>query len=309
MASFSATTKQELCTVPVTASCCAVAEAYGLMLFANLFSGTEIRMVTALPELAKRMPPLAAKAFGIRLAAPEQGRGGRMTFRITEERELERVFHVLGYDRTRSVSCHLHRNVIEEDCCRASFLRGVFLASGTVAGPDKKTHLEMSTPHQILSREVMSLMLDMAIQPKIGMRKSLALLYFKDTERVEDFLTLIGAPLSAMAIMQGKVEKQLRNHVNRAVNCETANLIKASNAAARQVVVLRQALELCGWDIFPESVRETVQLRLEHPVSSLSELAEKFDPPISKPGLSHRLRRVVSIAEQEIQKKKVEKGV
>lgn len=306
MASFSATTKQELCAVPVTASCCAVAEAYGLMLFANLFSGTEIRMVTSLGELAGRIPPLFVKAFGIRIGAPEQGRGGRMTFRLTAEEQLERIFNVLGYDKSRSIGCHLHQNVIEEDCCRASFLRGAFLASGTVAGPDKKTHLEMATPHQILSREVMSLMLDMAMQPKMGTRKSLALLYFKDTERVEDFLTLIGAPKAAMAMMQGKVEKQLRNHVNRAVNCETANLIKASNAAAKQIVTIRHALDECGWDIFPEAMRETVRLRLDNPDSSLSELAAKFDPPISKPGLSHRLRRVVTVAQQVVTEKKGE---
>ncbi len=306
MASFSAATKQELCTVPVTKTCCAVAEAYGLMLFASQFSEMEIRIVTSLEELAGRIPPLLIKAFGVPVGAPELGRGGRMTFRLTEPTQLERIFGALGYDCSRSVSCHLHQNIVEEDCCRASFLRGAFLASGTVASPDKKTHLEMATPHRILSREVMSLMLDMAMQPKMGTRKSLALLYFKDTECVEDFLTLIGAPKAAMAMMQGKVEKQLRNHVNRAVNCETANLIKASNAAAKQIVVIRQALEKYGWDVFPEATQETVRLRLDNPDSSLSELAAKFDPPISKPGLSHRLRRVVEIANTAVSQTKEE---
>ena len=101
-----------------------------------------------------------------------------------------------------------------------------------------------------------------------------------------------------MAIMEGKVEKQLRNSINRTVNCETANVIKASSAAAKQVMAIRRAIERGGKEVFPESMRETVRLRLENPVASLNELAALFDPPISKPGLSYRLRRIVAIAEQ-----------
>lgn len=289
--------------MPVTNTCCAVAEAYGMLLFANLLCETEIRLVTSSPEIARRIPPLFARAFGIDLRQPDIGSGGRMTFRITDNVQLRHIFSVLGYDASsRGTGYHLYRNVIEEDCCRAAFLRGVFLTSGTVAGPDKKTHLELSTTHSVLSREVMSLMLDMDLQPKLGTRKSLALLYFKDTERVEDFLTLIGAPLASMAIMEGKVEKQLRNTINRTVNCETANVIKASNAAAKQVIAIRKALEAGGEDAFPEGMRETIRLRMEYPQASLSELAGLFDPPISKPGLSHRMKKIVTTAEQIIQK-------
>ena len=298
MRSFSAKTKEELCRTAIASPCCAVAEAYGFLLFANLFSGEEIRLVTSSDEIAKRLPPLFARAFDIDIRRTESGQGQRRVFRITDHAQLERIFTKLGYDRSRMTGHHLHLNVIESDCCRASFLRGVFLTSGTVAGPDKKTHLELATTHQALSREVMSLMLDMNMNPKIGTRKSLALLYFKDTERVEDFLTLIGAPLSAMAIMEGKVEKQLRNSINRTVNCETANVIKASSAAAKQVMAIRRAIERGGEEVFPESMRETVRLRLENPAASLNELAALFDPPISKPGLSYRLRRIVAIAEQ-----------
>ncbi|MDO5548921.1 MAG: DNA-binding protein WhiA [Eubacteriales bacterium] len=306
MLSFSAKTKQELCRVSVASPCCAVAEAYGFLLFANLFSGSEIRLVTSSEEIAKRLPPLFARAFEIDIRKTETEQGKRHTFHITDRAQLDRIFHVLGYDWPRGAGCHLHRNVIEEDCCRASFLRGVFLTSGTVAGPEKKTHLELSTTHQALSREVMSLMLDMDMSPKIGTRKSLALLYFKDTESVEDFLTLIGAPLAAMAIMEGKVEKQLRNSINRTVNCEAANVIKASSAAAKQVMAIRQAMESGGEDVFPESMRETVRLRLEYPAASLNELAAQFDPPLSKPGLSYRLRRIVALAEQVNGQKKEE---
>ena len=306
MLSFSAKTKQELCRNSMSSHCCAVAEAYGFLLFANRFSGTEIRLVTSSAEIAKRLPPLFARAFDIDIRRAVREQGTRYRFVLTDSAQLTRIFQVLGYDWSRGAGCHLHRNVIEEDCCRASFLRGVFLTSGTVAGPEKKTHLELSTTHQALSREVMSLMLDMNLSPKIGTRKSLALLYFKDTENVEDFLTLIGAPIAAMAIMEGKVEKQLRNSINRTVNCETANVIKASSAAAKQVMAIRKAMELGGEEVFPESMRETVRLRLAYPTASLTELAAQFTPPISKPGLSYRLRRIIALAERANGQKKEE---
>lgn len=295
--SFSSETKAELCRIPVSRMCCAVAEAYGILLYAHTFSHTEICMVTSCEPLARRIPPLMAKAFGVVIKLPEAGTGGRYVIKITDQTQLERIFSALGYDLKYHLSYHLNRNVIEDDCCRASFLRGIFLAAGTVASPDKKTHLELTTSHQTLCREVMSLMLDMDLSPKLTARKSVSLLYWKDTAGAEDFLTLIGAPHAALCMMQAKVEKQLRNRVNRQVNCETANVIKASNAAAEQITVIRHALDKKGWEIFPDSLHDTIRLRLEDPTASLSELAARLDPPISKPGLSHRIRRIVSIAQ------------
>ncbi|MDO4174752.1 MAG: DNA-binding protein WhiA [Eubacteriales bacterium] len=294
--SFSSETKAELCRIPAGRECCAVAEAYGLLLYAHTFSHTEIAMVTSSEPLAKRIPPLFARAFGITVTAQEKSAGGRITYKITDEAQCRRVFSRLGYDWKYHMSYHLNRNVIEEDCCRAAFLRGVFLASGAVAGPDKKTHLEMTTAHHTLCREVMSLMLDMDLTPKLAVRETVSMLYWKDAAGAEDFLTLIGAQHAAMQLMQAKVEKQLRNQINRQVNCEAANVIKASNAAAGQITAIRLALEQGGWEVFPDSLHETIRLRLEDPTASLAELAARLQPPISKPGMSHRLRRIVAIA-------------
>lgn len=296
--SFSSKTKAELCRIPVSRTCCAVAEAYGVLLFAHTFSHTEICIVTSSEPLARRIPPLFTRAFGVPVRVPDASAGGRFTIKITEPSQLGRIFSTLGYDVKYHVSYHLNRNVIDEECCRAAFLRGVFLAAGAVASPEKKTHLELSTSHHALCREVMSLMLDMELSPKLAARKTASLLYWKDSAGAEDFLTLIGAPLAAMQMMQAKVEKQLRNTVNRQVNCETANVIKASNAAAEQIAAIRAALEKGGWEVFPDALHETIRLRLDDPTASLAELAARLDPPISKPGLSHRLRRIVTIAKR-----------
>ena len=109
---------------------------------------------------------------------------------------------------------------------------------------------------------------------------------------------MIGARLSAMALREAKVEKQLRNDVNRQVNCETANLLKITGTSTRQIAAIERALGVGGLEVFPENLRETVDLRVAHPAASLAELAAMFDPPISKPGLSHRLGRIMEIAAQ-----------
>lgn len=125
------------------------------------------------------------------------------------------MFDALGYDCKSHITYHINRNLLEEDCCIASFLRGAFLMGGTVAGPDKKSHLELKTTHQSLSGEETSLMLDLGLSPKQARRGSAYLLYFKDGASAEDFLTRIGAPHAAMELMQAKVEKNLRNTIDQ----------------------------------------------------------------------------------------------
>ena len=218
---------------------------------------------------------------------------------LTEPAQIGRVFDALGYDCKSHITYHINRNLLEEDCCIASFLRGAFLMGGTVAGPDKKSHLELKTTHQSLSGEETSLMLDLGLSPKQARRGSAYLLYFKDGASAEDFLTRIGAPHAAMELMQAKVEKNLRNTINRQVNCETANMMKAADASARQIAAIQALIDSQGEDAFPGNLWETVRLRLEYPTDSLSELAQRFDPPISKPGLSHRLKKIIELAEKE----------
>ena len=218
---------------------------------------------------------------------------------MTGSAQIARIFDALGYDHKSHITYHLNRNVLEEECCIASFLRGAFLMAGTVAGPDKKSHLELKTTHASLAGEETSLLLDLGLSPKQARRGSALLLYFKDSASIEDFLTRIGAPRAAMGLMEAKVEKNIRNTINRQVNCETANLMKVTDASARQIAAIRAVLDAHGEEGFPENLRETVRLRLEYPTDSLAELAQRFDPPISKPGLSHRLKKITEFASKE----------
>ena len=296
MVSFSVKTKNELCRTTPGRDCCQRAELYGVLLFASEFSNRRIRLVSGQAALIRRVSALFLRVFGF---APEvKTVGGKRALVIEEERRLRAVLTGLGYDYRSYITYHLNRNMVEEPCCASAFLRGAFLMAGSVASPEKKSHLEIKNGHATLCREVMSLMLDNGLEPKLAERGSGVVIYWKDTQRIEDFLTTIGAPRAAMALMEGKVEKQIRNEINRQVNCETANMIKVTAASAKQIAAIERALVLRGIEIFPENLRDTVDLRVAHPTASLAELAAMFDPPLSKPGLNHRLRKIMEIAGQ-----------
>ena len=254
--SFSTEVKKELCRVSMQRPCCTRAEAYGALLHASVFSHKEIRLSTENGEVARRLQALLQRAFSVDCAPQQAGR--KIQLHTTESGQIARIFHELGYDLKNHVAYHLNRNVLEEDCCAAAFLRGAFLMAGTVAGPDKKSHLELKSSHRSLAGEETSLLLDLNLAPKQTHRSSAYVLYFKDGASVEDLLTRIGAPRAAMELMEAKVEKNLRNTINRQVNCETANMVKTADAAARQVAAIRAVLDAHGETGFPESLRETV---------------------------------------------------
>ena len=154
--SFSSDAKAELCRVPLTRRCCARAEAYGVLLYAGSFSPTEVRIVTESEDFAARLPKLFQKAFGVRFDAQESG--SKSIFRITDGQKLAVILEALGYDPDQHYALHVNFALLEEECCRASFLRGAFLAGGSVTDPLKRYHLELATPHLQAGREVEALL-------------------------------------------------------------------------------------------------------------------------------------------------------
>ena len=292
--SFSTEVKNELCRVSMQRACCTRAEVYGALLHASVFSHKEIRLSAENMTVVRRLQALLQRAFFVECEPQKAGRKQQLV--LTEPAQIGRVFDALGYDCKSHITYHINRNLLEEDCCIASFLRGAFLMGGTVAGPDKKSHLELKTTHQSLSGEETSLMLDLGLSPKQARRGSAYLLYFKDGASAEDFLTRIGAPHAAMELMQAKVEKNLRNTINRQVNCETANISKTVNAAVRQIEDIEYIRAKKGLESLPDNLKEIALLRLEYPDVSLKELGTYLDPPVGKSGVNHRLRRITEIA-------------
>ena len=289
---FAQKVKSELCEPRVERKCCAVAEAYGVLLYCRSFSPREIRISTACAEFAGRLPHLFKKAFSLGFDELPEVLSGKRSFIINDEKKIKTIYDTFGNDM-ENPSLHINFGVIEEPCCKASFVRGAFLAGGSVTDPEKRYHLELATTHYSVSREAYSVLLEMGFSPKEAERKGNRLLYFKKSEHIEDFLTTIGAPIAAMDVMSAKIEKDMKNSINRKVNCDSANADKVVAAAAEQMEAIRRIDRLYGLDSLPEKLQEAALLRFANPEASLADLALLSYPPVSKSCLSHRLKKLL----------------
>jgi len=296
--SFSSDVKDELCQKEIKRACCARAEAYGALLFCNTFTPQEVRIITESGSFAGRLPALLEEAFGLafdRLPSPEEQ---KYIFQMTETAKISAIIDTFGFDSRQSPVLHINFGLLEEDCCRSAFLRGAFLSGGSITEPAKGYHLELATNHAQASRELLALLTDMGCKPKQTERGGGQVTYFKRSGQIRDLLTLMGAPRSAETLMATRAKKALRNGVNRRVNCEAANLDKAVDAAQEQLQAIRRLYALGRVEGLSPSLKETIILRETYPELTLSQLAEEFDPPITKSGLNHRLRKLVELSRQ-----------
>ena len=298
MQSFSYKAKAELCRTAVQRLCCARAECYGVLLYCNTFTMQEVRIITENPEFAARLPRLFHRAFNVKFdrLPTEEAPGSKLIFQITDPEKLRRIMDTLGYDPRQSLVLHVNFAMLEEDCCRMSFLRGAFLAGGSVTDPEKRYHLELSTSHVQASREVSALLQEMGFLPRSVMRGGSAVIYFKQSEHIEDLLTTLGAPVAATEIMTAKVDKEIRNGANRAMNCDMANVNKTLDAVAAQQEAIEKLEKAGQLEKLPDKMQETARLRMQNPELPLAQLAALFDPPISKSCLNHRIRKIMEEA-------------
>lgn len=296
--SFAYQVKAELCRAQVQRLCCARAESYGVLLYCNTFSPKEVRIITENPEFAARLPRLFQRAFNVKFdrLPEEQTPGGKLIFQITDGEKLQRIINILGYDPKQSMVLHVNFGLLEDDCCRMAFLRGAFLSGGSVTDPEKRYHMELCTSHTQASREVSTLLEEIGFLPRSVMRSGNAVIYFKQSEHIEDLLTTIGAPVSAMEIMTAKVNKEISNQANRAMNCDMANVNKTIDASESQTSAIEKLRDRGRLDTLPDKLRQTAELRLAHPELSLQQLAERCDPPVTKSCMNHRMRKILEIA-------------
>lgn len=295
--SFSSNVKVELCKDSLSKKSCAVAEGYGVLLYCNTFSSTEIRIITESRDFAARLPRLFKKAFGITFdQEPAAQDRGKLQFAISSEDKIAKIFETLQMDLKASLTLHVNFGMLEEEAECMAYLRGAFLAGGSVTDPAKRYHLEMTTSHYKVSRETCALLIECGFSPKELSRGGNNILYFKQSDYIEVFLTAIGAQVSAMGVMEAKVEKDLRNGVNRRVNCETANLTKVVDASMGQMAAIRALEEAGELDKLPGKLRETALLRRENPEATLQELAAMLNPPITKSAINHRMRKLLELA-------------
>ncbi|MCI9263659.1 MAG: DNA-binding protein WhiA [Oscillospiraceae bacterium] len=295
--SFSSETKAELCRQEILRKCCAQAECYGILLYANRFGHREARIITESADLAARLPILFKRAFHITFDRLPEEESGKRVFSVTDPDKLSQLWAAFGYDPGTSVAHHINFAVLEEDHCRAAFFRGAFLAGGSVTDPSKSYHLELTTTHRSVDRELLTLLREAGFDPKSADRGGVHMAYFKRSEDIADLLTAMGAPLAAMELMNAKAEKDLRGGVNRRVNCDAHNLDKAVDAAQAQLEVIRRLSERMDLSELPPKLAEAAKLRLDNPDLTLTELSALCQPPITKSSLSHRLKKLGELVE------------
>lgn len=301
--SFSGAAKAEICRVYPQKNCCALAECFGILLFCNSFHQECIRIITESRDFALMLPRLFKKAFGLAFdACPDADAGGKLVFQITQPEKLDQIMSVYGFDRADTLALHVNLPVVEEDCCKAAFLRGAFLAGGSVTDPVKGYHMEITTTHKSVAREAYALMQDvLQFYPKTAQRGGGQVLYIKQSDLISDFLTYLGAPVAAMGIMEARLEKELNNKVNRRCNCDDANTSKVVEAAQEQIAAIQLLKKTGRFDNLPEKLKQAAIAREHNPESNLTELASMMEPPITKPAMNHRLKKLVEMSREAAQ--------
>lgn len=292
--SFSSDIKNELAALSNETVCCDAAQAYSMAEFGHAFSAGAVSLQTENEAAADCYASLLETVCGV---VPERSVCGTGLYTVTvPEESRERVLGRFGHNG-KEVTLRINRAMLDCEGCPAAFLRGAFLACGVVTNPQVEYHLEFSVPYLNLSRDLIALLGEMGLHARMVQRKGNYVVYFKESEQIEDCLTMMGAIGASLELMNVKMIKNIRNNVNRAANCESANLDKTVAAAVVQTEAVLKIEQRMGLDALPEELRALCRLRLDNPDFSLRELGEQLDPPISRSGVNHRLRRIMEIAE------------
>ena len=294
--SFSSQVKNELVEIQVENNCCKKSLLYGMALFSKSFSYREVVFQSKSEATAELYSNLLSELCSVNAGIKISPSGKIYTVSVKKSANVSRIMAYFGHERSETT---LRINFTNFDCeeCQNAFLRGAFLACGAVSSPEKDYHLEFSVPYMNLSKSLVTALQEKELATKITHRKGYNIIYFKDSEEIEDCLYIMGAGKSMFDMMNVKIVKEIRNTANRKANCDAANIEKTVAAASPQIAAIMKIEREKGLDSLSEPLRQMAEIRMENPDSSLNELAEMFDPPISRSGVNHRLSRLVKIAE------------
>ena len=298
--SFSASAKAEICRIFPAKHCCALAQCFGILLFCNSFTADSIRVITESREFAYTLPRLFKKAFNLDFDSfPSLEAPGKLVFQISDPDKIREIMEIYGFHPDETLALHVNLPVVEEECCKSAFLRGAYLAGGSVTDPEKGYHLELATNHHSVAAESFLLLSEaLGFDPKKARRAGGQVLYFKQSDQISDCLTFLGAPVAAMGIMEAKLEKELNNKINRRCNCDDANISKVVEAAQEQLAAIRALRQRGIVEQLPMKLQQAILARESNPEASLSELAAMMEPPISKPAMNHRLKKLMQLAQE-----------
>nr|MBQ8890017.1 DNA-binding protein WhiA [Clostridia bacterium] len=286
--SFSSEQKAEIISQPIKNACCKRAMLQGVLAAKAGLSDTNIDISVDSADTAEYIRELIREVYSKDATVATSKKGGR-----------RRIVSFFAPSAARYIEQFISGELFfTEKCqgCSSAFLRGIFLVSGRISDPDKQYSLEFLIPH---SRErIVAFFEQMGLSPKISHKPNEILIYFRSTVYIEDFFALAAMNNTAFAVMNAKINGELRNNVNRIINCTTSNIGRAVSASLQQIELIEQLVEKGLISQLPDELQQTAMLRLEHRDLSLSQLAALTTPSISKPGLSHRLKRITELAKE-----------
>ncbi|NDL67188.1 DNA-binding protein WhiA [Anaerotalea alkaliphila] len=263
----------------------------------------EIKLQTENPTVARKYFTLLKKTFNMNV---------EIAVRSNMQLKRHRTYYVLlkGAEETKRVlqACKLwsgegfvkriHPLVVQTTCCKRAYIRGAFLAAGSISDPEKTYHLEFVDTEEAHSEALVHLLQQFEVDAKTVLRKKYHVVYLKEGRQIVDLLNIMEAHVGLMSLENTRILKEMRNNVNRIVNCETANINKTVSAAVRQTQDIQLIEETVGLSRLPEALEELARIRLEYSEASLKELGEMLGNPIGKSGVNHRLRKISEYAEQ-----------
>lgn len=300
--SFSEEVKKELYEQIPTSRHCQLAELAAYFWYIGQIKLVEKRFLllyfTENEKLTKKLFTLIRKAFNIQ-------KGG-----LSEKKNCIEIADDISYSMLAAIKVinsqggfetvfdsDSVRRLLNKSCCKRAYLRGAFLCGGSLTNPTKGYHMEFVSRTQKQAEFIVSLLGDFDIHASCTIRKDRYVTYIKDSSKIVDALNVIEAPIALMNMENERILKDMRNSINRRVNCEAANINKTVNASTRQVEDITYIINTKGIDYLPKNLREMAEVRLENPDSPLKELGELMDPPVGKSGVNHRLRKISQIAE------------
>lgn len=305
--SFSQDVKKELSKNESASYAQNFAECYGMMLFSRPFTSKEIKLKTESIHVAERYITLSNQLFSPVIEKQSTLKASREcinlhTVSLILPDECERVYSAFGHIDS-AATLRVNRANIEDERCLSAFLRGAFMACGSVNDPQKNYHLEFCAAYKNLCTDLCLLLCEIEecnLTPKTILRGGSYVVYLKDSEQITDLLTYMGASSCAMDIMNAKAYKQMRNIANRRTNSELANINKTALAAAKQLTAIDKLEATVGLSNLPTQLYEIAVLRRDNPELSLRDLGLLLDPPISRSGVNHRLMKLMEMADETV---------
>jgi len=307
--SFSNIVKNELAHIENLEPCCHLAQLAGLVrMDGTILIGSKRSLALELVTENAAIARMAFKEFksifqaDVELTVQRRNRLKKNNVYLVRLPSSNKVFEMLttlgltkdGLMYNPSVDA----SIVEKECCKRSYLRGVFMGSGSLSDPQSSYHLEIVTNSEEYAQSLMALMEEMGLAPKVSSRKQNLVVYFKGSEQISMFLGLIGANTAMFKLEDIRITKEMRNDANRRVNCDNANMDKTIDAAMRQIANIELIEKTIGFGSLPQQLKEVAEARLENPDISLKELGQMMDPPLGKSGINHRMRRLEEMADE-----------